>query len=222
MTDTSGLTSYAPFAKWDHDSQSWKTSEATCLLALTLSSLTLPAWGGLHDGELCEHPTPALATSAPDCSSLPTPVADHSRGLPQTGTDYASLPNVVIGLLPTPTAHPENRASPEWGYPTLRDAVNLLPTPSAADGMGGHNSRSGERGDELLLPGLVKTFLPTPRAQNGEPRNQNIYARPADQPQNLENALHGVITAPPSSDGSASSDDQHPHLLSLDGLGLPA
>jgi hypothetical protein len=33
---------------------------------------------------------------------LPTPVADHSRGLPQPGTDYASLPNVVMDLLPTP------------------------------------------------------------------------------------------------------------------------
>jgi hypothetical protein len=32
-------------------------------------------------------------------------------------------------------------------------------------------------------------FLPTPRAQNGEARNQNIWARPPDQPQNLENAL---------------------------------
>lgn len=32
-------------------------------------------------------------------------------------------------------------------------------------------------------------LLPTPRAQNGEERNQNIWARPAGQPQNLENAL---------------------------------
>ena len=31
-------------------------------LGFDLSSLTLPEWGGLHDGELCEHPTPALLT----------------------------------------------------------------------------------------------------------------------------------------------------------------
>jgi hypothetical protein len=35
---------------------------------------------------------------------LPTPVADHLRGLAQPGTDYQSLPNVAISLLPTPEA----------------------------------------------------------------------------------------------------------------------
>lgn len=35
---------------------------------------------------------------------LPTPVADHSRGLAQPGSDYQSLPNVAISLLPTPKA----------------------------------------------------------------------------------------------------------------------
>lgn len=32
-------------------------------------------------------------------------------------------------------------------------------------------------------------MLPTPRAQNGNPRNQTIYTRPDGDPQNLENAL---------------------------------
>lgn len=32
-------------------------------------------------------------------------------------------------------------------------------------------------------------LLPTPRAQNGEDRNQRPWVRPANQPQNLENAL---------------------------------
>lgn len=48
----------------------------------------------------------------------------------------------------------------------------LLPTPSAADGDGGHLTRSGERGDELLLPGVARAYgngelLPTPNAQDG-------------------------------------------------------
>jgi hypothetical protein len=42
-------------------------------------------------------------------------------------------------------------------------------------------------------------LLPTPRAQLGEPRNQNIYARPAGQPQNLENAL-ALLPTPTVSD----------------------
>jgi hypothetical protein len=36
---------------------------------------------------------------------FPTPVADHSRVLPQIGTDYQSLPNAAISLLPTPTVN---------------------------------------------------------------------------------------------------------------------
>ena len=67
---------------------------------------------------------------------LPTPVADNSRGLPSSGTDYASLANV---------------------------AVSLLPTPSVADGMGGHLSRSGDRSHELLLPGVAKEMGQTNR-----------------------------------------------------------
>lgn len=35
---------------------------------------------------------------------LPTPVSDNSRGLPSSGTDYQSLPNAVVSLLPTPRA----------------------------------------------------------------------------------------------------------------------
>ena len=59
---------------------------------------------------------------------LPTPVADHSRGLPQPGTDYASLPNV---------------------------AVSLLPTPRATDGTKGGPNQRGSSGD-LMLPSAVQ------------------------------------------------------------------
>ncbi|WP_194786912.1 DNA cytosine methyltransferase [Mycobacteroides abscessus] len=52
------------------------------------------------------------------------------------------------------------------------NGVDLLPTPSVADGMGGHLARSGARGDELLLPGVAKAYaegalLPTPSAADG-------------------------------------------------------
>ena len=36
------------------------------------------------------------------------------------------------------------------------EAQRLLPTPSAADGMGGHLNRSGDRKHEKLLPGIAK------------------------------------------------------------------
>ena len=47
-----------------------------------------------------------------------------------------------------------------------------------------------KRGPKGRLEEAVGThLLPTPRAQNGEERNQNIWARPTNEPQNLENAL---------------------------------
>ena len=76
MSDTYGPTCGRPYATYSPTQRSWKTSEATSLWALTLSSLTLPEWGGLHAGELCEHPTPARLTREPGYSSLPTPVVN--------------------------------------------------------------------------------------------------------------------------------------------------
>jgi hypothetical protein len=237
---------YAPLGKWDRDSQSWRTSEATSLWALTLSSLTLPTWGGLHDGELCEHPTPALATSVLDSSSLPTPTAGDSVGtgyaesweeLTQANgrhrlRDAANL----LATLPTPTTDDAGNITRESGaFQSLTRSVQMLPTPAVNDmGEGktlewwddwaprqkSSDGRPAPHGRSLAIEAL--RTLPTPREQHGEPRNQNIYARPADQPQNLENALHGVITAPPSPDGNTSSDDPHQHQLSLDELGIPA
>ena len=207
--------SYAPFARWDRDSQSWRTSEATSLWALTLSSLTLPQWGGLRDGELCEHPTPALATSVLDCSSLPTPSANDTTG----AEDQAQ--RKIRGA----------------GGPMLRDLPTLLPTPAVNDmGRGktpedwdawtakmqaAHGNGNGH-GKSLEIE--AQRLLPTPRAQNGEERNSNIWERPLDQPQNLENALAriGATTGQRSAVGKPSSDDPHQHQLSLDGLALPA
>lgn len=47
---------------------------------------------------------------------LPTPVADHSRGLPQPGSDFQSLPNVALSLLPTPVVNDmgEGKTPTEW------------------------------------------------------------------------------------------------------------
>ena len=210
MSDTCGLTSCEPFAKWDHDSQCWKTSEATSLWALTLSSLTLPQWGGLHNGELCEHPTPERLTSGLDYSSLPTPVADHSRGLPSSTTDYASLANVAATLLPTPAVNDMGEGK------TLEWWDERAPRQMSSDG------RPAPHGRSLAIE--AQRMLPTPRAQNGEERNSNIWERPLNQPQNLENALAriGATTGQRLAAGKQSSDDEPQRQLSLDSLALPA
>jgi DNA (cytosine-5)-methyltransferase 1 len=72
-------------------------------------------------------------------------------------------------LLPTPRTSDTNGA----GAPDLRTVATLLPTPSVADGTGGHLTRSGDRSDELLLPGVAKRLLPTPRATDGEKGGPN-------------------------------------------------
>ena len=215
MSDTCGLTSCEPLATWDPDSSCWKTSEATSLWALTLSSLTLPAWGGLHDGELCEHPTPEHLTGEPAYSSLPTPVADNSRGLPQTGTDYSSLPNAVIGLLPTPAVNDMGRGKTVEAWDAWTDKMK------AAHGNGNGHGKSLEIEAQRLLP--------TPTVQQG--RNETSGRQPGSQHHEGKTLMDwaweisewpGATTASPSPDGSVSSDDQHPHLLSLDALEIPA
>lgn len=97
----------------------------------------------------------------------------ESRSTQQGEPGRVGATSALDHLLPTPKAsNNENRQSLDRYGPNLGMAVtDLLPTPSVADGMGGHLSRSGARSDELLLPGLVKTFsdkplLPTPTSRD--------------------------------------------------------
>lgn len=77
MTVTYGQAFGQPLAQYDLDTQSWRTSESTCLWALPLCSVTLPAWGSMRAGELYEQATPEHLTNARDYSLLlPTPVVN--------------------------------------------------------------------------------------------------------------------------------------------------
>jgi hypothetical protein len=259
MTDTCGPMLQMPFAYYDPDTCSVRTSQATFPWDSTPSSPTLPPWGSMCGGELFERPTPAPLTAGRDYSSsqllptsratdgdkggpnqvngrgvrdslpgvaptllptplaqmngpsqreldegnpyrrpetevhlLPTPVADHSRGLPQPGTDYQSLPNVAVSLLPTPSAMdgagamtPDARMASGEGYgPALRDIRYLLPTPTA------HQHPAAETRD------------PHQRIASSHQTELSDVARagfPTSAP-----------TLPPSPDGNASSDDQPP------------
>ena len=92
--------------------------------------------------------------------------------------------------------------------PTVEREFSSLPTPHAGLGERGRDGVYPNPNGQQDLQHAIAHLLPTPRAQNGEERNQNIWARPADQPQNLENALAhvGALTCQPLSDGSASLD----------------
>lgn len=102
-----------------------------------------------------------------------------------------TLADQVEHLLPTPRSARNNDSpqrpdfSPSLGM--VAQTLNLLPTPSVADVTGGHRYRSGDRRDELLLPGVAEALST------------------------------GGLTPPPSPAGSESPDAQHPAQLSLDG-----
>jgi len=210
MSDTCGLTSCEPFAKWDHDSQCWKTSEATSLWALTLSSLTLPAWGGLHDGQLCEHPTPERLTSAPDYSSLPTPVADHSRGLPSSTTGVPDSLPAITALLPTPAVNDMGEGK------TLEWWDEWAPRQKSSDG------RPAPHGRSLAIE--AQRLLPTPTTQH----SSGGYNPDWGHGMTLLDAAKEIVewtgptTRQPFTDGKQSSTDQPPPQPSQESLALPA
>ena len=102
---------------------------------------------------------------------LPTPTASDGE---RVSTTYGrGNPTLVGAPLPTPSAGNFNAGEdPEqWEARRLRVkesakngngmgmplgiAVKLLPTPSVADALGGHERRGGKRADELLLKGIA-------------------------------------------------------------------
>lgn len=89
-------------------------------------------------------------------------------------------------LLPTPNATHRRRES--LTGPLLDGVVDdLLPSPSASDGVGGHHSRGGERGGELLLPGLAISVAAEPEVDWGKyaaavRRWQRVFGRAAPYP----------------------------------------
>lgn len=159
MSDTCGPTSGTLLAQYDPSERCWKTSEATSLWALTLSSLTLPTWGGLRDGELYEHPTPERLTTEPGYSFLPTPRATKAMGDPMD-VNY----NMLV----------------ERGYMKhrLEETISLLPTPTASRMEKNETpedwaSRSAAMNDYATLPlGVAVTHMVTTQELGARMRQQ--------------------------------------------------
>ncbi|WGW12716.1 hypothetical protein LWF01_02795 [Saxibacter everestensis] len=184
MTGTFGRTSPKRFAFYDPDTSCWKMSEVTSLWGSEPFSATWPGSGMTRNGYSFELPTSAPPTPAPGSSSLlRTPEAK----LGSSGPDYARVNRPGSGgsdlataasLLPTPRATRGGSAT---------ETVALLPTPSVADALGGHERRGGSRSNELLLNGVAKTLFPTPTTQpdtgNGHARNLGNEAKLLPTPQ---------------------------------------
>jgi DNA (cytosine-5)-methyltransferase 1 len=70
-----------------------------------------------------------------------------------------------------------------FGTP-LSIAAQLLPTPSVADATGGHARRGGDRGDELLLPGIAESLNTGTWGEYADAiaRWETMLGRPAPEP----------------------------------------
>jgi hypothetical protein len=126
----------------------------------------------------------------------------------------------VLFELPTPpsllrTGGRGGFASPGLPTPVVNDmgaGKTVEEWDTWTDEMKAKHGNGNGHGPSLSIE--VQRLLPTPRAQNGEPRNMKPWLRPLDQPQNLENALArlpGAVTNQRSDDGNEPSAGQHPH-----------
>lgn len=224
MNDTYGPTSRTPFAFYDPDTQSLRTSQGTFDVDSTPSSPTLPASGSMSSGALFAHRRSALPTAASGSSSSPllkTPTAQLAiNGGSQhpdkrkAGGHGPTLADEVEHLLPTPTATPYGNNQSDSPGAAVRPSLNalaplLLPTPAARDWRSGESNLIGTNARPLNE--VVVNLLPTLRASdgtNGGPKGD--LALPA-----VAYRL-GVSSNPPSDGGSTPPDDLPPGQLTLE------
>ena len=176
----SGTSSLAPFAYFDRESSSWRTSQASLLP----DSESLPPtwsrqgmWGG---GAASELPTSVrLMDDSESSSLLPTPsayestptenftdevrdsLADPHKRLYLPGRKWhaqRTLSRMASALLPTPTGDDANNVTRESGdFQSLaREANKLLPTPVVTDSYGSRRSTARTE-DWISNPGTSLT-----------------------------------------------------------------
>lgn len=128
----------------------------------------------------------------PPARLLPTPLTSDRKGAGPHGEGSPGLQTKVLDLLPTPTTSQRGTdagaATRDGAGPNLHNAVAaLLPTPTVGNITGGNATRSGDRSDELLLPGVARavtegTLLPTPSAHDsGSTPEAHLGRKPGRQ-----------------------------------------
>ena len=173
----SGASTHASFASWDHNSQSWRTSQLSLLVGSDEFSETWPKSGSMLAGQAFAHPTLELLTDASGYSSsplLPTPEAHDDGKTPEAhlamkarmpGSPRYTITSLAVlaradfqqppRLLPTPNADDTRPASQTPAadgrkrQARLSDALRLLPTPLSSDGNGPKRSRTRQGGGNL-------------------------------------------------------------------------
>jgi len=118
--------------------------------------------------------------------------------------DHGNVEAQVLTLLPTPAVNDMGAGKTvehwdEWtaamqakhgngnghGKSLAIETLRLLPTPSVADGTGGHANRSGARSNELLLPGVARSIgasTPPPSTAGSTPSDAPRLPLPSQDP----------------------------------------
>jgi hypothetical protein len=97
--------------KYDQDLSSWRTHRCLFQEALPESSLTLPRWGLMRNGELSERTTPEHLTSEIEFGCWPTPrasaaISEDMKNLQKRGRYKGNLEEAVaLQMWPTPSAN---------------------------------------------------------------------------------------------------------------------
>lgn len=148
-----GRTWHALSTKYDLDTCSWKIHHCLFPEDLPESSVTLPKWGLMQNGELWERTTSALRISAIDAGLLPTPTATnaHQGLISKAGGTSKGKP-----LLPM--------AAMTWPTPTVNDSKNstLPPSQIKHDNIPGALLRNGETPGGNLNPTWVEWLMGWP------------------------------------------------------------
>lgn len=117
----SGFRRQGSFAKWDHDSSTWKTRQLSLLGGSVEFSEIWPRWGSMRNGESLARPTPERRTEGNESGLWATPEASGGGGCRAgtwNGTHYIKpngqkaqtrlIEQVRRNMIPTPTASDAN------------------------------------------------------------------------------------------------------------------
>lgn len=187
----SGLSTPEPFAFFDRESLSWRTSQASLLPDSESSWPTWPKRGMTVAGQAYEAQISQPLTDASGSSSLlPTPTAnqyeqdnevllarrEREKAKGRNGNGFGLTTANALALLPTPTTEP---MTGNGHARNLGKEVKLLPTPTSRD----HKGRN-QRDDETCLTGAL---LPTPRATRGGSATETVRLLPTPVTKNNDN-----------------------------------
>jgi DNA (cytosine-5)-methyltransferase 1 len=182
----SGASLRGSFAKYDHDTRTWRTHQFSLLGDYTEFSETWPSWGWMRDGVCWELPMSERPILETESGLLPTPVTvDTGSMFNQSASSGAALRPTLgamarFNLWPTPTCGGGGQTLPEGTTPQgitpdgrkqtvcLERAVmnverQLWPTPTVC---GNYNRKGASKSSGDGLATAVRNF-PTPRASDG-------------------------------------------------------